>query len=66
MTVELGCPLRPGEACTLCEPGASTPATCPAVYLVMSDPEQRARLAGLRREHRQSSALATGGGRAGE
>jgi hypothetical protein len=31
------CPLRPGEPCTLCVPGASGPADCGLVYLVMSD-----------------------------
>ncbi|CAI9417836.1 DUF6767 domain-containing protein [Nocardioides sp. T2.26MG-1] len=44
------CPLRPGEFCTLCEPGATGPENCPAVYLVMRDPELVERLAELRRE----------------
>ena len=43
------CPLRPGEACTLCNAGASGPEDCPTVYLVMSDDDLRARLAELRR-----------------
>ncbi|WP_296607223.1 DUF6767 domain-containing protein [Nocardioides sp.] len=44
------CPLRPGEFCTLCQPGASGPENCPAVYLVMRDPELVDELARLRRE----------------
>ncbi|WP_165372472.1 DUF6767 domain-containing protein [Nocardioides iriomotensis] len=43
------CPLRPGEPCTLCEPGATGPEDCAAVYLVMSDPGLRERLGELRR-----------------
>src|SRR4051794_1111511 len=35
------CPLRPHDHCTLCVPGATGPQDCPAVYLVMSDPELR-------------------------
>jgi hypothetical protein len=38
------CPLRPGQACTLCLPGAPGPQDCGAVYLVLSDPELRAEL----------------------
>ncbi len=44
------CPIRPGEACTLCNPGATGPENCPSVYAVMTDPDLRARLAELRRE----------------
>ncbi|HEU4567373.1 MAG TPA: DUF6767 domain-containing protein [Marmoricola sp.] len=43
------CPLQPGVACTLCKPGVSGPEDCPAVYLVMSDPDLREELARLRR-----------------
>ena len=43
------CPLRPGDDCTLCEPGATGPEDCPAVYLVMSDPDLRSRWVELRR-----------------
>lgn len=48
------CPIRPGEACSLCVPGVSGPQDCGLVYLVMSDPDLRERLhhirpAGLRR-----------------
>lgn len=42
------CPLRPGESCTLCNPGASGPEDCPTVYAVMTDPDLRLRLARLR------------------
>lgn len=42
------CPLRPGESCTLCNPGATGPEDCPTVYAVMTDPDLRVRLAELR------------------
>ena len=35
------CPIRVGEPCTLCYPGADGPHNCGLVYLVMSDPELR-------------------------
>ncbi|MFY1634176.1 DUF6767 domain-containing protein [Solwaraspora sp. WMMB335] len=35
------CPIRPGEPCTLCLPGATGPADCGLVYLVMGDDELR-------------------------
>ncbi|HEX8092181.1 DUF6767 domain-containing protein [Jatrophihabitans sp.] len=38
------CPLRPGQACTPCLPGATGPQDCGAVYLVFSDPDLRAEL----------------------
>jgi hypothetical protein len=38
------CPIRPGDACSLCVPGATGPEDCPLVYLVMSDPTLRADL----------------------
>ncbi|HWD79207.1 MAG TPA: DUF6767 domain-containing protein [Kribbella sp.] len=38
------CPIRPGDPCSLCVPGASGPHDCPLVYLVMSDPDLRAEL----------------------
>jgi len=44
------CPIRPGEACLLCESGATGPEDCGLVWLVMNDPELRARLDELRRE----------------
>ena len=48
------CPIRPGEPCSLCVPGASGPQDCGLVYLVMSDPELRERLhqLGKRPDHR--------------
>ena len=45
------CPLRPGDACSLCVPGTSGPNDCGLVYLVMSDPQLRDRLAELRIAH---------------
>ncbi|WP_173153063.1 DUF6767 domain-containing protein [Phytohabitans suffuscus] len=36
------CPVRPGEPCLLCQPGATGPQDCGLVYLVMSDPDLRA------------------------
>ena len=35
------CPLKPGQTCTLCVPGAIGPQDCGTVYLVLSDPELR-------------------------
>ena len=35
------CPLRPGDPCSLCQPGADGPHNCGLVYLVMDDPELR-------------------------
>jgi hypothetical protein len=45
------CPIRLGESCSLCVPGATGPADCPLVAEVMRDPELRERLAELRREY---------------
>lgn len=45
------CPIKPGEPCLLCVPGATGPQDCWTVALVMSDPELRARLAELRAEY---------------
>lgn len=44
------CPIRLGEACSLCVPGASGPADCGLVYLVMSDPDLREELHRRRQE----------------
>lgn len=41
------CPVRKGESCSLCVPGASGPQDCGLVYLVLSDDELRERLRGL-------------------
>lgn len=42
------CPIRPGEACSLCVPGVVGPQDCGLVYLVMSDPDLRERLNHIR------------------
>lgn len=47
------CPVRPGEACMLCQPGG--PESCGLVYLVMTDPVLRDELA------RRTPVTATGG-----
>ena len=39
------CPLRPGDRCSLCVPGASGPHDCGLVWLVMDDPEMKEQLA---------------------
>ncbi|WP_028636183.1 DUF6767 domain-containing protein [Nocardioides sp. URHA0032] len=49
------CPVRPGDPCSLCVPGATGPEDCPLVAEVMRDAELRARLADLRRDLRPSS-----------
>jgi hypothetical protein len=41
---EAKCPIRPGDACSLCQPGATGPKDCGLVYLVMSDPGLREEL----------------------
>ena len=47
------CPIRPGDACTLCQPGATGPRDCGLVYLVMSDPDLREELSRVRRYHQE-------------
>jgi len=42
--VEARCPIRIGDPCSLCHPGASDPQSCGLVYLVMSDPDLREEL----------------------
>jgi len=49
------CPIRIGEPCSLCMPGASGPQDCTLVQLVMTDPDLREELARLRREFANSS-----------
>lgn len=44
------CPIRVGEPCTLCFPGANGPQDCGLVYLVQDDDEMREELAGRRRD----------------
>ncbi|WP_203567007.1 DUF6767 domain-containing protein [Aestuariimicrobium ganziense] len=46
---EAKCPLRPGDTCSLCVPGATGPQDCGLVYLVMDDPDLREELARKRR-----------------
>ncbi len=46
---EAQCPIRLGEPCTLCVPGATGPHDCGLVALVMSDPDLREQLGELRR-----------------
>ena len=43
------CPIRPGEACTLCVPGVTGPQNCGLVFMVMSDPDLREQLDHVRR-----------------
>lgn len=38
---EAKCPLRPEEACNLCQLNVTGPHDCGLVYLVMSDPDLR-------------------------
>ncbi len=35
------CPIRDGDPCSQCVPGAEGPADCGLVWLVMTDPEMR-------------------------
>lgn len=51
------CPIRVGESCSLCFPGAEGPQNCGLVYLVQSDPELREQWAATRDERRVSSAV---------
>ena len=46
------CPIRLGDACTLCFPGAAGPQDCGLVYLVMADDDLRSELARMRSELR--------------
>ena len=50
--VDALCPIRVGDPCSLCSPGASGPQDCGLVYLVMKDPELRDELGRLRARHR--------------
>ncbi|KAB7742008.1 hypothetical protein GA707_17190 [Nostocoides sp. F2B08] len=55
------CPVRPGDHCTLCVPGATGPHDCGLVYLVMDDPDLATELATRRAEVRRSGLLARPG-----
>jgi hypothetical protein len=48
--VEAQCPIRLGEPCSLCSPGATGPQDCGLVYLVMQDRDLREELARMRAE----------------
>jgi hypothetical protein len=57
------CPIRLGEPCTLCVPGATGPKDCGLVYLVQSDPEMREQLAVRRSAHAAARGRTGCGGR---
>lgn len=54
------CPIRPGDACSLCQPGATGPKDCGLVYLVMNDPDLRDELHRVRRYQKEEARAATG------
>ena len=56
------CPVRPGDACSLCFPGATGPQDCGLVYLVQDDPDMAAELAGRRAEVRRARVASRGPG----
>ncbi|GAA1711895.1 DUF6767 domain-containing protein [Propioniferax innocua] len=53
--VEPKCPVRPGDPCSLCYPGATGPQDCGLVWLVRQDPELVERLNEIRAEQRRES-----------
>lgn len=53
---EARCPIRPGDACSLCQSGATGPQDCGLVYLVMADPDLREELNRVRRLQQQDAA----------
>ena len=48
--VDALCPIRVGDPCSLCSPGASGPQDCGLAYLVMTDPYLCAELDRMRAE----------------
>jgi hypothetical protein len=52
------CPIRPGDRCTLCVPGATGPQDCGLVWLVMGDDELRDELHARTVEARRSGGSA--------
>lgn len=46
------CPVRPGDSCSLCYPGATGPQDCGLVWLVREDPELSAELTRLKAEQK--------------
>lgn len=53
---DMRCPIRLGEACTLCQPGVEGPVDCGLVYLVRNDPDLWQRRAELLQERRSNAA----------
>lgn len=49
------CPIRYGEPCTLCQPGANGPEDCQTVAMVMADPELRDMMVEMNRAHRAAT-----------
>ena len=49
------CPIRLGDTCSLCAPGATGPEDCGLVWLVMTDPDLKDRLGELRRQLRRET-----------
>lgn len=49
------CPVRPGDPCSLCWPGATGPKDCGLVYLVKDDPELRELRADMLRKQKAAS-----------
>ncbi|MCC2592929.1 hypothetical protein LKO27_05810 [Tessaracoccus sp. OS52] len=47
------CPIRLGEPCTLCFPGADGPQNCGLVYLVQSDEDLREARTAYRKVQRE-------------
>lgn len=45
------CPVRPGDPCSLCYPGADGPQNCGLVWQVMQDPDLQEIVAEKRREY---------------
>lgn len=55
------CPLRYGEPCTLCQPGATGPQDCGLVYLIMDDEDARSAWVENRQQLRGSAKRSEGG-----
>lgn len=55
------CPIRPGEPCTLCQPGVEGPHDCGLVWLVRTDPELAEIWTQKRREERDRARAAAAG-----
>lgn len=57
---EAQCPVRPGDSCSLCHPGATGPHDCGLIWLVREDPDLYAEMQRLRREAREEKRRAQG------